>query len=248
MTSRRLWPFAAARSIIAARQWWIWKHEMTAQQWTESARREWACSHVRLGQVGPTFPTTAPDQTWRARFETMQADRALPASIDMQADDDFRCLVEAAKLSLDGVIAFGGWAVCHAPLDSDLDRVVARGILLDGAGAQQVRGRPSDCHRNSARIWMARQSAAAVMTGYALSDDGMWRAHSWVAALDRNGTPGLLETTEPRLAYFGFLRSREEALELLDDNDRFDSPKDRLEDMRERLLAIEPGSAFAGIR
>ena len=221
---------------------------MSKTQWTESARQEWADSHIHLGQSGPFFSTKAPDAAWRQRFETSQSNLGLPASLDPLADEEFRNLVQTAKQALNGILAFGGWAVCHPALDDDLDRILARGILLDGARARKTRGRPCDCHVNSAEIWMGLKETTSVMTGYALSDDGMWRVHSWVATLDQSGKPRLLETTVPRRAYFGFLRSPEETLELLDHRSVFKSQKDRLEDMRSRLLTIQPESALAGIR
>jgi hypothetical protein len=42
--------------------------------------------------------------------------------------------------------------------------------------------------------------AVRLSTGFALSDDGMWRPHSWLRA--SSGT--LIETTEQRVAYYGF--------------------------------------------
>ena len=56
----------------------------------------------------------------------------------------------------------------------------------------------SDCHRNAVSLWREGK-ATALGTGYALSDDGLWREHSWAV-----GPQGeLLETTEPRRTYFG---------------------------------------------
>lgn len=60
------------------------------------------------------------------------------------------------------------------------------------------RGRPCDCHRNAAALWFAGR-AGGIGTGYALSDDGLWREHSWGLGLAGE----LIETTEPRTAYFG---------------------------------------------
>jgi hypothetical protein len=67
-----------------------------------------------------------------------------------------------------------------------------------------VPGQPSACHRNAVALWRSG-AAQAVGTGYALSDDGLWRKHSWACAEDGH----LIETTEPRTAYFGVeLRGR----------------------------------------
>jgi len=49
---------------------------------------------------------------------------------------------------------------------------------------------------------------ARIVTRYALSDDGMWRQHSWVLVGER-----LVETTEEREQYFGVVLSDGEAEE-----------------------------------
>ena len=48
------------------------------------------------------------------------------------------------------------------------------------------------------------------MTGYALSDDGLWRQHSWlIAKPGRRWT--VIETTCRRLLYYGVVLTEEEA-------------------------------------
>lgn len=207
-------------------------------RWPHEARESWLTEHPGLGEAGISFATAEPDAGWRARFERMHADRGLPASLDAVADTGFRSLVHEAKSRLDGLLAHGGWAVCHPALDDDLDRVVARGVLLEGAGARLARGEPSRCHGNAARLWRAEPGSRAIMTGYALSPDGLWREHSWIAAAGRGGAPHLVETTQARVAYFGFLRTPEEAVELLPEwADRWpeETQEERLERMRARL-------------
>jgi hypothetical protein len=62
------------------------------------------------------------------------------------------------------------------------------------------RGRPSDCHGNVGRLWIRRKGRIEIATGYALSDDGLWRSHSWGFEADH-----VIETTEARELYFGIL-------------------------------------------
>jgi hypothetical protein len=78
----------------------------------------------------------------------------------------------------------------------------------DGAGAVKRSGRRNECHSNSARMWESGR-AAALATGYALSEDGLWRQHTW--ALTESGTP--IETTAPRRAYTGYVLTPDEAAE-----------------------------------
>lgn len=74
-----------------------------------------------------------------------------------------------------------------------------------------VKGEERDCH-NNALMLLATGEADYACTGYALSDDGLWRHHGWGYCLD--GT--IVETTTPRIAYYGFIDlSKEEFDKLL---------------------------------
>jgi hypothetical protein len=59
---------------------------------------------------------------------------------------------------------------------------------------------------NAVALWRHGE-AVAIGTGYALSDDALWREHSW--AWDRQGA--VIETTEPRVRYFGLRFEGEQA-------------------------------------
>lgn len=54
----------------------------------------------------------------------------------------------------------------------------------------------SDCHKNSAKLW--KEENADISTGFSLSEDGLWRLHSW-AVKNRK----IIETTVPREIYYG---------------------------------------------
>jgi hypothetical protein len=57
----------------------------------------------------------------------------------------------------------------------------------------------SACHENVAQLWVTKSSGlTAIGTGYALSEDGLWRQHSWGVRRD-----GIVETTKVRVKYFG---------------------------------------------
>ena len=57
------------------------------------------------------------------------------------------------------------------------------------------------CHQNIAAVWRkGRRGLVGVATGYALSNDGLWRQHTWGVMRD-----GVLECTEERRKYFGIL-------------------------------------------
>ena len=57
---------------------------------------------------------------------------------------------------------------------------------------------PCHCHNNAAVV--ATERGWELWTGMALSDDGVWRVHSWVR-IPSTGTIG--ETTMSRVVYYG---------------------------------------------
>lgn len=58
----------------------------------------------------------------------------------------------------------------------------------------------NDCHINAAVLWRAGE-VPSIGTGYAMSDDRLWREHSWGVTSE-----GLIvETTVQRATYFGFV-------------------------------------------
>jgi hypothetical protein len=75
-----------------------------------------------------------------------------------------------------------------------------------------VKFRPMErnsCHYNVSLLWQQRSERSrlrAIATGYALSEDGMWRPHSW--GLTRTY---ILETTIERCEYFGIVMHGEAA-------------------------------------
>jgi hypothetical protein len=97
------------------------------------------------------------------------------------------------------VLQHGGDLVVP-PTEPDVmvDMLTATGALIRPAEVSTRRGSASDCHANAVHLWRVG-TASALGTGYALSDDGLWREHSW--AWDPSGA--LIETTEPRTRYFG---------------------------------------------
>ena len=65
----------------------------------------------------------------------------------------------------------------------------------------------SGCHENLAELWASDEpEVVGIGTGYSLSDDGLWRQHSWGILRE-----GILETTVSRVKYFGVLLQRRDA-------------------------------------
>jgi len=106
------------------------------------------------------------------------------------------------------LLAIGGTRLVPMP-DRDLETLVETGEHQVGFRVQKHRGLSSRCHGNSAKLWLRRQHRGfRIATGYALTDDGLWRQHSW-------GVEGkvLFETTVTRTAYFGVYLSPPDSVE-----------------------------------
>lgn len=92
----------------------------------------------------------------------------------------------------------GALAVPPATPDPLLGMLHEQGAVYPSSDVVCVDGTASQCHQNAVALWRSGQ-AAFIGTGYALSDDELWREHSW--AWDLRGN--LLETTTARACYFG---------------------------------------------
>lgn len=98
------------------------------------------------------------------------------------------------------VLTHGGRLVVP-PLEPEHDLAgLLAGRLWDVPALRRRRERNA-CHSNSAALW-ARGKATSIGTGYALTDDGLWRQHSW-AFTGTGHRRRILETTEARDAYYG---------------------------------------------
>ncbi len=116
------------------------------------------------------------------------------------------------------LLSFGGEEVCLPVYEPDLVAILDRGQLWKGDRITMMRGRPSQCHRNSAYCWDANKDKAVLCTGYALSEDGLWRQHSWCIHVKPRKNR-VVETTLERIAYFGFVMTEKEATEFYFDNE-----------------------------
>ncbi len=99
------------------------------------------------------------------------------------------------------LLGLGGMHLVAPPSpDAGLPLLIDAGFVMAGPVVRRSMKR-SECHRNVAEIWAEkRHELVGIGTGYSLSDDGLWRQHSW--GLRREG---ILETTVMRVKYFGVL-------------------------------------------
>lgn len=124
----------------------------------------------------------------------------------------------------------GSVACLHPSGEEDLDAILDFGILfLPGKDLGLMKGRRNGCHENAARLWDENRDKSRIATGYGLFDDGVWRQHSWCAQSRDGADPyqeddsdpamwRVWETTEPCLAYFGFILNRDGCEKFLADN------------------------------
>ena len=97
------------------------------------------------------------------------------------------------------LLRLGGTALVAPPKpDQDLPMLLEQGFVTSGP-IKLKEMKSNSCHQNVASLWPKRRfGLVGIATGYALTNDGLWRQHSW--GVLRNG---VLETTAKRLKYFG---------------------------------------------
>jgi hypothetical protein len=103
------------------------------------------------------------------------------------------------------LLSLGGVAVVQLELeDPDIGILTKRGCSSAGR-VVTVRGRDHECHANTAALFCSG-AILSIVTGYALSDDGLWRQHSWgISAIG-----DIVESTTRREHYYGVtLKGRE---------------------------------------
>lgn len=106
----------------------------------------------------------------------------------------------------DRLLGLGGAETCFFYMPWSLDKLLERGEVFSPP-IIRVKGKRSQCHDNACRLWRRAPKRYRIVNGYGLSDDGIWREHSW--CLNKQGK--VVETTEPRLIYFGFVLTEDES-------------------------------------
>lgn len=119
------------------------------------------------------------------------------------------------------LLEIGGKETCFPSFEEDMDALLHRGHNRKGT-SKLIRGRPNQCHANSCELWQNnRDKDIVICTGYALSEDGIWRQHSWLIHRYQTKTQNrtrVIETITKRLAYFGFEMTCDEAEAFCYDN------------------------------
>ena len=100
----------------------------------------------------------------------------------------------------------GDLLVAPSKPDQDVPMLLEQGFVMSGPIKLKVM-KSNSCHQNVALVWSKRKfGIVGIATGYALTNDGLWRQHSWGILRF-----GVLETTSTRLTYFGIALQGERA-------------------------------------
>lgn len=136
------------------------------------------------------------------------------------AYDWFEKPLKNPKLSelRDRLLAFCGDSVCLAFEEPDIDIILERGQFWFGHNAKRMEGRDCKCHSNACNLYRQNRETTRICTGYALSKDGMWRQHSWLI-FKKSRSNQIIETTEPRVLYYGVALTEEECSLFCREND-----------------------------
>jgi hypothetical protein len=108
------------------------------------------------------------------------------------------------KTLLKTLLSMGGDVACLWPpnpvmTESSLQEYLANAVLSSGRSAKLKKMADSQCHDNALAL-AAENPDMVWMTGYALSNDSVWRPHSWVWNSKKKH---IVETTVRRVKYFG---------------------------------------------
>ncbi len=137
----------------------------------------------------------------------MQTDRRpMPSDLYPSNEATIRRSPDAGEVRRRLLAIGGNRAYLQVP-DPYLPALLSRGRTFPTEGVRRRRRARNQCHRNVATLWCNAPGRVRIATGYALSDDGLWRPHGWTVEGGR-----VIETTKRRAAYFGIELTIGEAL------------------------------------
>ena len=172
------------------------------------------CSETKNQKIKDGIKYRPMDDNWKSRCkedqfwfqDTLEDMKKLHPTMDDRLFDLRQKLLD-----------FAGEAVCFPGYEEDLDNILNYGQFWIGNNIKLMRGEPSQCHANSCNLWEQNKDITRICTGYALSEDGMWRQHSWII-WHKARSNQIIETTVPRILYFGFVMTTDMCEEFADNN------------------------------
>lgn len=99
----------------------------------------------------------------------------------------------------------GGVLALVGRREPDIEALLKFGRFWIGKDARLVKLASCRCHDNAARL--SEERGYRIATGYGLSEDGLWRQHSW--CMGPRG--GIVETTVKRVLYYGIVLNEDDA-------------------------------------
>jgi hypothetical protein len=117
---------------------------------------------------------------------------------------------------------------------NSIAHLLAEGRVFSNRGLKVVDGEQSHCHDNVWALWKTKPDDYLVVTGYGLSQDSIWRPHSW--CVDRT-TGKIIETTDLRTKYFGVEFSKSE----------FEDTQEAIR-QHHRSASLKPGKKVKGTK
>lgn len=98
--------------------------------------------------------------------------------------------------------------------DYDLNRLINDWFftsVINDENYKKYKMKDSNCHENSYIYYLdklEKWEIVDIMYWYALSDDWLWREHSWIS----NECGDIIETTVERVAYYWFILNKEDII------------------------------------
>jgi hypothetical protein len=169
---------------------------------------EFLCLCFYRRRLRRPLPEVPPDATWEKLSDAYTWG---PLSLHPQQDKSIRDTVSVPLVPLEQKLLVHGGTRMVYRYEPDLAALLKRGEAFDGP-VEVVSGESRSCHSNAAQLWSENKDVLVIVTGYALSDDGLWRQHSWLMRKPLTaGQHQIIETTIKRVKYFGFILNDTEA-------------------------------------
>jgi hypothetical protein len=106
------------------------------------------------------------------------------------------------------ILEHGGVCIILEPRDPQLSILCERGEVFGVKNRKSTRRKSCNCHQNSAQLWDDYKPLLEIVTGYALTNDGLWRQHTWCRRVEDGK---IFETTVARDLYYGVRLTQKES-------------------------------------
>jgi hypothetical protein len=146
--------------------------------------------------------TEKPDPEWWERLK----DRGFLLDQPVVSCCDGCAPILPLMQKLKNILSVIGYALVLPHFEEDIIPLISRGEFIQSSDEDiLVEGEPIHCHSNAANLWSQNTNCMNLMTGYGLSDrGGIWTN-------EELSTDIIVETTIPRILYYGYRMTPKEA-------------------------------------